>query len=55
MKASCVLVVSMMVAVAVEAAAGPEPHVRALDLIASAALARGLAGVGAVPPAGRRA
>ncbi len=42
MKASCVLVVSMMVAVAVEAAAEPEPHVRALDMISSAALARGL-------------
>jgi hypothetical protein len=42
MKASCVLVVSMMMAVAVEAAAEPEPHVRALDMISSAALARGL-------------
>ena len=42
MKASCVLVVSIMTAVAVEAAAEPEPHVRALDMISSAALARGL-------------
>jgi hypothetical protein len=42
MKTTGVLVVSMMAAIVVEAAAGPDPHVRALDLIASAALTRGL-------------
>ena len=55
MKASYVLVVSMMVAVAVEAAAGPEPHVRALDTDRPAGARSGPGGVGAIPQAGRRA